>query len=97
MALTIYDVIKRPIITENSSVLAAQLNQFTFEVNIDANKIQIKEAVERIWNVDVIKVSTTILPLKRGHRGRKLYQRTAAWKKAIVTLPKGQTISEFNV
>lgn len=97
MSLTVYDVIKRPIVTENSSVLAKELNQFTFEVDVDANKIQIKEAIERIWNVDVIKVSTAIMPLKRGHRGRKLYQRTAEWKKAIVTLPKGQTIAEFNV
>src|SRR5579859_5670354 len=97
MALTVYDVIKRPIVTENSSLLANDLNQFTFEVDVNANKIQIKEAIERIWNVDVIKVSTAIMPLKRGHRGRKLYQRTSQWKKAIVTLPKGQTIAEFNV
>jgi len=97
MSLTVYDVIIRPIVTENSTVLAKDLNQFSFEVDVRANKIQIKEAVERIWNVDVVKVSTAIMPLKRGHRGRKLYQRAAHWKKAIVSLPKGQTIAEFNV
>jgi large subunit ribosomal protein L23 len=97
MALHLYDVIKRPVITEKSSIMAGELNQYVFEVDISANKIQIKEAVERIFDVDVIKVATMIMPLKRGKRGRKAYVRSPEWKKAIVTLPKGQTISEFNV
>jgi large subunit ribosomal protein L23 len=97
MALHLYDVIKRPVITEKSSIMAGELNQYVFEVDIKANKIQIKEAVERIFDVDVIKVATMIMPLKRGKRGRKAYVRSQEWKKAIVTLPKGQTISEFNV
>jgi large subunit ribosomal protein L23 len=93
----LYEVIKRPIITESSTALAAEQNQYTFEVDMRANKIQIKEAVEVIFNVDVIKVATMIMPMKRGRRGRKEYVRTPAWKKAIVTLPKGQTIGLFNV
>jgi large subunit ribosomal protein L23 len=97
MGLHLYDIIKRPVITEKSSLMAGELNQYVFEVDLSANKIQIKEAVERIWNVDVIKVATLIMPLKRGTRGRKAYVRSPQWKKAIVTLPKGQTISEFNV
>src|SRR5215467_6401648 len=97
VTLHLYDIIKRPIITEQSTLMASELNQFAFEVNLNANKIQIKEAVETIFNVDVVKVSTMIQPLKRGRRGRKFYQRSAEWKKAIVTLPKGQTISLFNV
>jgi large subunit ribosomal protein L23 len=97
MALTLYDIIKRPIITEQSSVLAAELNQFTFEVDVKANKIQIKQAVESIFDVDVVKVATMIQPLKRARRGRKFYQRSPEWKKAIVTLPAGQTIGLFNV
>ena len=97
MALTIYDIIKRPIITEKSSLMVSELNQYVFEVDPRANKIQIKEAVEVIFNVDVIKVATLILPLKRSRRGRKFYQRSPEWKKAIVTLPKGQTISLFTV
>ncbi|MFQ3536600.1 MAG: 50S ribosomal protein L23 [Aggregatilineales bacterium] len=92
-----YEVIKRPIITEGSTILAAEQNQYTFEVDMRANKIQIKDAVERIFEVDVIKVATMIMPAKRGRRGRKEYIRSAAWKKAIVTLPKGQTIGLFNV
>ena len=97
MALTIYDVIKRPVITERSSMMAAELNQFVFEVDTKANKIQIKQAVESIFVVDVVKVATMVMPLKRGRRGRKFYQRSPEWKKAIVTLPAGQTISLFNV
>jgi len=97
MGVHLYEVIKRPVITERSSTMASELNQFVFEVDVNANKIQIKEAVETIFNVDVIKVATMIQPLKRGRRGRKYYQRSPEWKKAIVTLPKGQTIPLFNV
>ncbi|MHB8625747.1 MAG: 50S ribosomal protein L23 [Aggregatilineales bacterium] len=93
--MDIYDVIIRPIISEKSTRLVDGHNQFTFEVNMNANKIQIKEAVERIFDVDVINVTTSILPLKRGQRGRKTYQRTPAAKKAIVTLPSGQMIGLF--
>ncbi len=93
----LYDIIKRPIVTEKSNTLAAEQNQFTFEVDLDANKIQIKDAVERIFDVDVVNVTTVILPLKRGRRGRKYYQRSPEYKKAVVTLPKGQTIPLFNV
>ena len=96
MALHLYEIIKRPVITEKSNVMAGELNQFVFEVDTRANKIQIKEAVEVIFNVDVVKVATMIMPLKRSRRGRKYYQRSPEWKKAIVTLPKGQTIPLFN-
>jgi len=97
MGLHVYEVIKRPIITEHSSKLVADLNQYTFEVDVRANKIQIKEAVESIFDVDVLKVATMIMPLKRGRRGRKSYQRSPEWKKAIITLPPGQSIALFNV
>jgi large subunit ribosomal protein L23 len=93
--MDIYDVIIRPIINEKSTRLVDEFNQFTFEVNLNANKIQIKEAVERIFDVDVVKVTTSILPKKRGQRGRKTYQRTPSAKKAIVSLPKGQMIGLF--
>ncbi len=95
--MNLYEVIKRPVITEKSTGMAAELNQYAFEVDLRANKIQIKEAVESIFDVDVIQVATMVMPLKRGRRGRKYYARSAEWKKAIVTLPKGQTISLFNV
>jgi len=84
--MNIYDIIKRPIITEKTSVMAGELKQFTFEVDVRANKIEIKDAMERLFNVDVLKVATLILPLKRARRGRKYYNRTSEYKKAIVTV-----------
>ncbi len=95
--LHLYDVIKRPVITEKSTELADVTNQYVFEVDMSANKIQIADAVMRIFNVDVVKVNTMVMPPKRGRRGRKFYVRQRAWKKAVVTVPQGQTISLFNL
>lgn len=95
--MNVYDIIIRPIITERSNMLAGELNQFTFEVHLDSNKPQIKAAVEQLFDVEVVSVRTLIVPAKRGRRGRKVYMRTGAYKKAIITLPVGQTIPLFNV
>jgi len=95
--LHLYDVIKRPVITEKSTELADIGNQYVFEVDMRANKVQIADAVVRIFDVDVIKVNTMVMPPKRGRRGRKFYIRHRAWKKAVVTVPQGQTISLFNL
>lgn len=97
MGVHLYEVIKRPVITEKSNIRAGELNQYTFEVDSRANKIQIREAVETIFNVKVIKVHTMIQPLKRSLRGRKSYQRTPEWKKAIVYVKEGDKIDLFNV
>jgi large subunit ribosomal protein L23 len=94
--LHIYDVIRRPVITEKSSAQSDELNQFVFEVAHEANKIQIKEAVEVIFEVGVTKVNTMVMPAKRGRRGRNWYMRSKQWKKAIVTLAEGDTIELFN-
>jgi large subunit ribosomal protein L23 len=93
--LHLYDVIKRPVITEKSHQMAEVENHYVFEVDMRANKIQIAEAVVKIFDVDVLKVRTMVMAPKRGQRGRKLYIRRKAWKKAIVTLPQGQSISLF--
>jgi large subunit ribosomal protein L23 len=85
------------VITEKSHDMADYINQYVFEVDMRANKIQIKEAVERIFDVDVVKVNTMVMPAKRGRRGRKFYMRSKAWKKAIVSVIPGQSISLFNV
>jgi large subunit ribosomal protein L23 len=97
MELHLYDVILRPVITEKSNVMSSDLNQFVFEVDQRANKFQIKEAVEVIFDVDVTNVRTMIMPAKRGRRGRKWYLRTKQWKKAIVTLAEGDSIELFNL
>ena len=87
--LHIYDVIRRPVITEKATALTDELNQYVFEVDRKANKIQVKEAVEVIFEVNVTKVRTMVQPAKRGRRGQAWAQRTKEWKKAIVTLAPG--------
>lgn len=94
--LHIYDVIRRPVITEKSTVQADDLRQYVFEVAPNANKIQIKEAVEVIFEVSVKKVNTMVMPAKRGRRGRNWYLRSKQWKKAVVTLEPGNEIDLFN-
>lgn len=95
-ALHLYDVIRRPVITEKSTIMADEHRQYVFEVDMRANKIQVKDAVERIFDVDVLKVSTMVMPAKRGRRGRITYTRHSAWKKAVVTVAPGQEIALFN-
>jgi large subunit ribosomal protein L23 len=94
--LHIYDVIRRPVITEKSTIQADELRQYVFEVAANANKIQIKEAVEVIFEVSVKKVNTMVMPAKRGRRGRNWYLRSKQWKKAVVTLEPGHEIDLFN-
>ena len=94
--LHIYDVLRRPVVSEKTAVMTDEKNQYVFEVADEANKIQIKEAVEVIFEVDVVKVNTMIVPAKRGRRGRNWYLRSKQWKKAVVTLAKDQTIELFN-
>ena len=94
--LHLYDVIVRPIVTEETQIMAER-GQYVFEVTLDANKRQIKEAVEAIFDKKVLKINTMIMPAKRGMRGRNEYWRSKQWKKAIVTLVAGETIDLFNV
>lgn len=94
----IYDVLRRPVITEKSTILADDLSQYVFEVHPEANKIQIREAVEIIFERRVKKVRTMIMPAKLGRRGRSYYLRSKQWKKAIVSLADGEgEIELFNV
>ncbi len=97
--LRIEDIIRRPLITEKNTWLMEQ-SQYTFEVLPEANKIQIREAVEKTFNVRVKAVNTMNVKMKarvrgtRGGRGR-ISGHEAAWKKAIVTLQPGQRIDIF--
>lgn len=92
--MTAYDIIKRPVITEKSEMLRREYNKYTFEVNTKANKIQIRKAVEEIFNVKVESVPTlNSKPVVKRH-GMKLYK-TQAKKKAIVKLAQGSTITYF--
>lgn len=95
--LHLYDIIIRPVVTEKSNILTDDLNQYVFEVAMNANKFQIRQAVETIFDKRVKKVNTMIMPAKRGMRGRRAYMRSKEWKKAIVTLQPGEKIELFNV
>ena len=92
---TSYDIIKRPIITEKSALLAEKA-VYTFEVAKDANKVEIKKAIEEIFEVKVVAIRTVNL-----HRKPKRMSRyegfKSAYKKAIVRLEPGQTIKAFEV
>ena len=94
---SIYDVLRRPIITEKSTHQYAKLNQFVFEVDKNANKSMIKEAVEAIFDVKVLRVNTMVMPAKRSRRAlsRRVLVRKSAYKKAVVTLAPGDTIEVF--
>jgi large subunit ribosomal protein L23 len=90
------NIIRRPIVTEKSNYLVDAENQYTFVVDDNANKIQIKQAIELAWpDVTVEKVRVSNMPAKRGRSGRRITIRKAGWKKAIVTLEAGDSIDMF--
>lgn len=89
-----YEVIRRPILTEKNTRLMEEDNQYTFEVARRANKIQIRDAVELIFGVRVLKVRTSVVPAKPRRRGRTEGTSTP-WKKAVVTLAPGDRIDIF--
>ena len=80
-----YDVIIRPVITEQS-MEDQDIKKYAFEVRTDANKIEIKKAVEEIFDVTVIKVTTTHMRGKKRRQGAYPQGSSAAWKKAVVKL-----------
>ena len=90
----VYEIIKRPIDTEKTRYQAEE-RKYTFEVDHRANKHQVKEAVEEIFDVEVLSVNVINMPAKRGRYGRRIVTRKPAWKKAIVTLAPGERIDIF--
>jgi large subunit ribosomal protein L23 len=94
---TIFDVLRRPLVTEKSNFQSTRLNQYTFEVPVSVNKAQIKDAVEAMFDVSVERVNVINLPAKRTRRARsrRLRVRRSAMKKAVVTLAEGQSIDVF--
>jgi large subunit ribosomal protein L23 len=89
----LYDVLRRPLVTEKNTMLQAQ-NKYAFEVAKEANKPQIKQAVEKAFKVKVITVNVTKVSGKARRVGRRIVQ-TSPWKKAIVTLRSGDKIEFF--
>jgi large subunit ribosomal protein L23 len=81
--------------TEKSNLQGDQHNQYTFEVDRRANKMQVKDAVETVFDVKVVDVNIINIPAKKGHYGRVIVTKKSAWKKAVVTLAPGNTIQMF--
>jgi large subunit ribosomal protein L23 len=94
---SIYDILRRPIITEKSNYQNAMLGQYVFEIDKDATKQMVKDAVETLFDVSVVKVNIVNVPAKRSRRypSRKMGIRRSAYKKAIVTLAVGDSIPIF--
>lgn len=88
------EILIRPLITEKSHRLMEKHNQYTFEVHPDANKIQIRKAVEQLFKVRVVAVNTVRIPGKVRRVGR-FTGRLPDRKKAIVTLAEGERIQAF--
>jgi large subunit ribosomal protein L23 len=94
---TIYDVLRRPLVTEKSSYQSGKLNQYSFVVSDTATRTQIKDAIETLYDVSVVRVNVINVPAKRGRRlrSRRLLVRKVGYKKAVITLAEGQTLQVF--
>jgi large subunit ribosomal protein L23 len=87
------DLIKRPIITEETSDMMNE-NKYVFEVSMKSNRTEVKQAIEAIFKVKVMKVNTMIMPSKPKRYGRYSGY-TSQWKKAIVTLSADSKALEY--
>ncbi len=91
-------VLVKPILTEKADALSEKLSQYTFIVDRKVNKVEIRKAVEAMYNVAVVSVNTAVIPGKAKNRNTKkgvVRGQKAAYKKAIVTLAKGEEIDLF--
>lgn len=89
-----YDIIKRPLVTEKTTLQKEKHNKVSFEVDRRANRVEIKKAVEKVFGVRVNNVRTVQVKGKIKQRGRIIGKRKD-WKKAIVTLMPGERIEFF--
>ena len=94
--MNIYDVIKKPLVTEKTTIEKDARNIIAFVVHRDANKIEIKESVEKLFKVEVTAVKTATVAGKLKRVGKQAGKR-ANWKKAYVTLKEGSSVDFFEV
>jgi large subunit ribosomal protein L23 len=94
---TLFDVLRRPIVTEKTNFQNSNLHQYTFEVTSDATKGMVKDAVETLFDVNVVRVNVINVSPKRTRRwkSRRLMVRRSGYKKAIITLAAGDSIDIF--
>jgi large subunit ribosomal protein L23 len=90
----VYRVLKRPVLSEKADLARDEENKYYFEVDIAANKMDVRFAVEKIFSVKVAKVSTQVVRGKTRRVGRN-FGRKPTWKKACVTLHEGHSIDLF--
>lgn len=94
--MTIFDVIKKPVLNTEKARILMNSNEYVFIVDRKANKLQVKEAVEKLFNVKVLSVNT--LNMKpTSARSRMTVYKTPAYKKAIVKLAEGEVIKAYEV
>ncbi len=94
---SIHEVLRRPLVTEKTSRQSGKLSQYAFEVEPNATRTMVKDAIETLFDVQVMGVNILNTPSKRGRRARsrRLLVRKSGFKKAIVTLAEGQTLDIF--
>lgn len=92
--MNLHEIIRRPLVTEKSSIGREEENLVTFAVDPRANKLEIKRAVEQLFDVNVVDVRTMRMPRKTRRVGRFMGRKTE-WKKALVRLAEGQSIEFF--
>ncbi len=94
---TIYDVLRRPLVTEKSNYQSGKLYQYTFEVADEATKTMVKDAIEILFDVKVVRVNILNTTAKRSRRARsrRVLVRYPGFKKAIITLREGDTLPIF--
>lgn len=86
-----YNIIKRPLYTEKGSYQQEKNNTYAFKVEINATKVQVRKAIEAIFEVKVLQVNSMNVPGKPRRVGAS-YGQTSPWKKVLVTLKEGETI-----
>lgn len=87
-------IIIKPLITEKVSLITETNNSYGFKVDVKSNKNQIKQAIEKLYDVKVLRVNTQVMPGKVKRRGRAI-AKTPKWKKALVQIENGQKIELF--
>jgi large subunit ribosomal protein L23 len=94
---TIYDVLRRPLVTEKSNYQSSTLHQYVFEVARDATRTLVKDAIEKVFDVTVVRVNVVNVPAKRSKkaRNRRSVISRSTYKKAIVTLAPEDRIPIF--
>ncbi|MDC1152640.1 50S ribosomal protein L23 [Nitrospinaceae bacterium] len=92
--MDMYQVVIKPLVTEKGTMMLSEGNWVTFRVHPDANKIEVREAVQKIFSVSVLQVNTQIVRGKRRRFGKTMGQ-SKPWKKAMVRLKEGDKIEIF--